>query len=99
MAAGEVLAEAIAIETARACLAAEDAADEVDLAIVGEQIHHFVIQALVEIVAVLVLKIADGLRVLELSDLGGEFFDFLFEGAELFIGGHGGPFLKESGLT
>ena len=71
MAAGEVLAETAAIETARAFLAAEDAADEVDLAIVGEQVHHFVVEALVEIVAVFELQVADGLGVLELADLGG----------------------------
>src|ERR1700722_5540529 len=90
VAAGEILAEAGAIETTGTGLAAEDAADEVHLAIIGEQIHHFVIQALVEIVAVLELEVADRLRVLKFADLGGETFDFLFEGAELFISGHGG---------
>ena len=93
---GEVLVEAVAIETAGAGLAAEDAADEVDLAIVGEQIHDFVVQALVEVVAVLVLEVADGLRVLKLSDLAGEFFHFLFERANLVVSGHAGPFLKRA---
>jgi hypothetical protein len=36
------------------------------------------------------LKVADGLGVLELGDLGGELFDFLFERAELVVGGHRG---------
>ena len=89
-AAGEILTEASAVETARALLASEDAADEVQFAIVGEQINHFVVEAFVEIVAVLVLKVADGLGILKLSNLVGEFFDFPFEGAELFISGHGG---------
>jgi hypothetical protein len=71
MAAGEVLAKTAAIEPARAFLAAEDAADEMDLAIVGEQIHYFVVEALVEIVTVLELEVADGLNVLELAYLGG----------------------------
>ena len=93
---GEVLAEAVAIETAGAGLAAEDAADEVDLAIVSEQVHHFVVEALVEIAPVLKLKVADGLGVLELADLGGEFFDFGFERAELFISSHERPFLKRA---
>ena len=96
MVVGEILAEAVAIQAARAGFAAEDAADEVDFAIVGEQVHHFVVQALVEIVAVLELQVADGLRVLQLSDLGGEFLYFLFERANLVISGHAGPFLKRA---
>src|SRR5450631_4316458 len=96
MSVGEILAEAIAIEPPGAGFAAEDAADEVDLAIVGVQGDRLVVEALVQIVAVLVLEVADGLRVLELADLRGKLFDFLFEGAELFISGHEGPFLKRA---
>src|ERR1700722_8487273 len=51
VATGEVFAETAAVKPARAFFAAEDAADEMDLAIVGKQIHHFVVQAFVEIVA------------------------------------------------
>jgi hypothetical protein len=66
VAAGEVLAETVAIKTAGAGLGAEDATDEVDLTIVGEQVHHLVIEALVEVVPVFELQVADGLRVLQL---------------------------------
>ena len=97
VAVGEILAESAAVEAARAFLAAEDAADEVDLAIVGKQVDHFVIEALVEVVAVFVLEIADGLRVLELADVGGEVGDFLLQGGELLVSGHGGTIISGAG--
>ena len=97
MAVGEDLAESAAVEAPRAFLAAEDPSQEVDLAIVGIQVDRFVIEALVQVVAVFELEIADGLRILELGDMRGELFDLLFERAELFVGGHGDPFWFDGG--
>ncbi len=52
---GKILAEAGAIEPAQPRLAAEGAAHEADLAVVAEQVHDFVVETFVEVVAVSVL--------------------------------------------
>ena len=92
---GEAGAEAARVQAGGAGLALVDAADEDDLAVVGEQVHDLVIQALVEVVAVGVLQVADGEQVLDLAQAQLQRGDPLLP----FLGGHDALLVSCPALT
>ena len=84
--------EALDIEAADALLALVDAAEEPDLAILGEQVDHLIILRFVDEIAVGILHLADLALVLQPPHLLLEIGDTLAEQAELGgvhrVGGH-----------
>ena len=90
-AAGEVLAEPVAVEPPYPGLAAVDAVEEAHFAGVGKERHRLVVQALVDVVAVFVLQALDGMAVLEARDLARELCDAALERRERIRIGHRFP--------
>src|SRR5581483_6402677 len=87
---GEVLAKAITVETAQPRLSFECTAHEAHFAVGGEQVHHFIVQTFVEIVAIGVLQLPDHLHVIEPPNLVLELLDPLRQRAQINGSGHVG---------
>src|SRR3569833_650048 len=86
---GEALAKSIAVQPAQSGLALEGAPHEAHLPRVGKQIHDFVVQTLVQIIAVRVLQLADCLCVVEPPDFLGKLLNALRQGAQISGTSHG----------
>jgi hypothetical protein len=71
-AAGEEILEPGLVEPRGAGLATVDTGEEDHLAVLGEQVHHLVIHADVDIIAIGVMELADRRFVLEPADPRGE---------------------------
>ena len=88
VAAREVAAKALAVKPAQAGLTLERATHEVHFAGSREQVHHLVVQTLVEVVAIRMLQLADRLHVVEQANFVGKLLHLSDQGAEIGRGGH-----------
>ncbi len=87
VAAGEVLAEPLDVQATQASLALEHTAHEMHLAAGGEQIDDFLVEALVEVIPVGELQLADRVRILEHAELRGQPLELVAKRVEI-VGRH-----------
>ena len=91
IAVGEGGLEAVDIEPLRAGLALEQAAEEADLAILGEQVDDLIVQAFVDQIAVEMLELADRLLVLLHLQSAGQSRDLGLERGDAILVRHDVP--------